>query len=190
MNTFPIDELRELLRYEADGTLIWRPRGVELFRDGGNTAEHSAAKWNSIFAGRPALHSVNQVTGYRRGTIHRRWFLAHRVVFAMHHGGWPDAGLHVDHVNRVRDDNRIENLRLATPSENAINKGGHRDAASRFIGVHRNKGRWSAQVKIGEKVFYCGRFDDEEDAARARDAVALRIQGPRAFLNFPQEITS
>ena len=95
------------------------------------------------------------------------------------------AGKKQDHVNRNGLDNRRSNLRPATKSQNmanAISRGG----SSRFKGVlwDKARGKWKAQGKVNYKGICIGRFDLEEDAARAYDAWAIKAFGEFARLNF------
>lgn len=97
-NRVPVAELRERLRYEPEtGKLFWL---------------------NGQRAGREA-GSVNG-QGYRQIRFSRLDdFLCHRVAWALHYGAWPSEQL--DHINQNRSDNRIENLRLTSNSENQRN---------------------------------------------------------------------
>jgi hypothetical protein len=99
------------------------------------------------------------------------------------------AGLLVDHRNNNTLDNRRDNLRLATPSQNRINS--RRDkskTSSRFIGVSLEKGRgkWLAYINYDGKRIHLGRFDSETEAAKAYDAAARKYHGEFARLNFPE----
>lgn len=91
----------------------------------------------------------------------------------------------VDHINRDIFDNRIDNLRFATMSQNSMNRGIHSTfrKTSRFKGVSKSssskKPRW--QVLASDK--YIGYFDDEEKAARAYDAYVLEHWGEFAATN-------
>lgn len=94
----------------------------------------------------------------------------------------------VDHINLNGLDNRRENLRLVTPSQNAANSPGQR-GSSKYRGVHWDGGRrqWIASVAPDGKQEVLGSFYTEEEAARAYDAAAVRCYGECAYLNFPPE---
>jgi hypothetical protein len=99
------------------------------------------------------------------------------------------AGMLVDHRNRNTLDNRKENLRLATHSQNQFNKGKTtRKTTSRFIGVffEKQSGRWVARTTVGGKRIWLGRFDDETEAARAYDEAAREYHKEFAQFNFPE----
>lgn len=110
--------------------------------------------------------------------------LMHRVIFAC----CPeDVG--PDHVNRNGLDNRRCNLRTATPSQNMANRRPRHDSRSKFKGVSSRKDNksWAATVGIDGTRIHVGTFHDEEEAARAYDAVAKEVHGEYAYLNFPDE---
>lgn len=79
-------------------------------------------------------------------------------------------GMHTDHINGVKLDNRRENLRTATARQNSLNRErGNRGSKSKFLGVTRSKKdrRWRAQLCVGRSCRHIGYFDREEDAAEA-----------------------
>ena len=97
--------------------------------------------------------------------------LLHREILGLKPGDpW------VDHLNGDRLDNRRENLRLATPSQNGLNRARPgRANRSGFIGVRKHSaGRWSAQVQVERKQHYLGLFDTPEEAAAA--VAAFRVE--------------
>lgn len=108
-----------------------------------------------------------------------------RTNLQMHRLLMPDVS-EVDHANRNGLDNRRDNLRAATSSQNGANKEMHRDNTSGFKGVFWNKAKWNAHVRFNNKSVYLGRFDDPVEAARAYDAKALELFGEFARLNFPK----
>ena len=60
--------------------------------------------------------------GYLLIVVCRKHYAAHRLAWMHFHGEIPD-GMQIDHINGVRDDNRIDNLRVVTPSQNNLNRG-------------------------------------------------------------------
>jgi hypothetical protein len=96
------------------------------------------------------------------------------------------AGVLVDHRDRNGLNNCRYNLRLATTSQNAHNQGA-RGGSSQFKGVwwKPKVSRWRASITHERKKITIGHFVNEVDAARAYDAMALRLHGEFAVLNFP-----
>lgn len=112
--------------------------------------------------------------------------LTHRIIWELHYGPIP-AGLIIDHINGVRHDNRIENLRLATRAENSRNCTKHRDNTSGFKGVSWNKRqqKWECRIYWGKRFLHLGYFDCPIIAAQAYDAKAIELFGEFAKVNFP-----
>ena len=114
------------------------------------------------------------------GTRKSRVLLMHRVLMN------PPSDKIVDHINGDSLDNRRENLRVGTQSGNLANMRKTR-GVSKYKGVYWNKERrkWQAQIRCGGdgRTIYLGRFDSEDDAARAYNAKALDLHGEWARLN-------
>jgi hypothetical protein len=98
-----------------------------------------------------------------------------------------------DHVNGDGLDNRRENLRPATRSQNKANMGKPKRPdgsahSSRFKGVSwdESRGRWQSKITVDGKCRNLGRYDDETEAARAYDAAALEAWGDFALTNAPE----
>ena len=166
MKDLPSPEtLRKLLRYEPEtGKLYWRERPREFFK-----TDIDCRRWNAKHSGKEAFTAQN-VGGYLRGMIFRQVFFAHRVILALSMGEWPTG--QIDHVNGDTSDNRIDNLRDVTPSENARNRRIRADSASGVNGVswRKNRGKWTAYISHGGRLCYLGLFSDIQDAAAARKA--------------------
>ena len=75
--------------------------------------------------------------------------MGHRVAWLLHYKEEPT--MHLDHINRVKHDNRIVNLRQATQSQNAANRG--------CKGIRKRNGRWHAQSKYKGKHIHIGVYD-------------------------------
>lgn len=99
---------------------------------------------------------------------------AHRLAWLYIHGRWPIK--HLDHINRVRSDNRISNIREATSSENQRNKGMMSNNTSGITGVRYDPSRnkYHAQIEILGKSKNLGRFINIEDAITARKEAEVK----------------
>lgn len=168
MNELDITLLRRIVQYVPHtGDLYWKPRTPDLFR--GNSrccAEGQCAQWNGQNAGHSALGSIT-TSGYLKGAIFGRTFLAHRVAWAAYHGNWPTQ---VDHINGVRTDNRIINLRQASDIENQRNRRLPSINKSGRIGVfwHEVDSCWRAFIGVRGRRIHLGSFKEKDAAIAAR----------------------
>lgn len=120
--------------------------------------------------------------GYRQIKIDGNLWLSHRIAWIMTFGQWPTDD--IDHINGIKDDNRIINLRLATTSENMSNRGMQANNTSGHKGVywHKKDSKWTAQIRVNGRNKYLGQFTDPEDAAAAYKKAAPEYHG--TFANF------
>ena len=157
--------LRELFNYDPEtGLLIWRDRPASDFAN--KAAHHS---YVSRCRGRPAGHVQQQ--GYRKITIVKDIFPAHRLVWLFVLGEWVQyPEFEIDHVNGDRSDNRIQNLRKVTKSENQRNGSMRVTNTSGVNGVNwvKSKERWIARIWDGPRHVFLGQFTDLAAAAAAR----------------------
>ena len=164
-NNLPsIEYLHKRLLCDAEnGKLFWRD------------CEDMPAAWRKRWPGVEALKSING-HGYLHGRINLQKFYAHRVVWAMHHNEWPKN--QIDHINGVRTDNRISNLRSASNQENSKNQKLRQDNTSGVCGVWiiPKSGKWAASMRINGRAHHIGTFDTMDEAAEAR-AAASRSHG-------------
>jgi hypothetical protein len=166
--------LRKLLRYDPEtGTLYWRERDISMFTSGRNGASFECSRWNTRYAGRQAFTATN-TGGYHHGPIAGFRLPAHRIIWAMAHGQWPEG--HVDHINGIRTDNRIANLRVVCPAGNARNKRRYSSNASGHTGVRWYKPleKWVAQIRGDGRIVHLGYYSDMDDAIAARLAAERR----------------
>ena len=177
------ETLRQLLRYEPEtGKLFWKERGPEWFGSGTRGADWMMRSWNSKHVGKEAFTSIS-VGGYKNGAFLGVNVLAHRASWALHNGSWPEH--HLDHINRERLDNRLENLRLADHFENTQNAKA-RLGSSMFkgVGIYKRNMKWQARIQCNGIRRCIGFFECEIDAARAYDVEAIKLHGVYAVLNF------
>ena len=94
-------------------------------------------------------------------------YLAHRLAWLYVHGSFPEH--HIDHINRDRADNRISNIREATPAENRQNASLQRNSTSGFSGVSwtKRERRWRARIVVNSREIGLGYFVDKQSAADA-----------------------
>ena len=98
----------------------------------------------------------------------------------------PRRGYIVDHKDGNGLNNCRDNLRVCTRRQNQANRRS-RHGSSRFVGVYRHKDKWVAEIRSHGRYFYLGLFDDEVEAAKARDRKAWELNGEFAYLNFPED---
>lgn len=162
--------LRSLLRYEPEtGKLFWLERDPSQFVCGKRSADWACKAWNSKNAGNEAFTANS--AGYRSGAVLQRLHLAHRIIWAMVFDEWPDC---IDHINGNRADNRIQNLRSVSKSQNSKNMKKPSNNSSGFQGVHWCSERRKWVASVGRKSL--GRFRLFEDAISARKS-ALKDLG-------------
>ena len=102
----------------------------------------------------------------------------HRVIWEQANGPIP-AGMHIDHINGCRADNRLENLRLTTPSQNGQNKrkAQSNNHSSGMLGayLHKPSGRWYSRIHVEGKSRSLGYF------ATAIEAHSAYVNAKREF---------
>ena len=125
-----------------------------------------------VTQGRPAGYVGRY--GYWFITLDRKRYAAHRLVWLYMHGTWPVSC--IDHINRIRTDNRAVNLREATQEQNrqnlslnARNKSGARGVSFDVINV-----RWRASISVKGKAKNLGRYIDKSDAIAAYARAAAK----------------
>lgn len=143
------ERLRKLLAYDAEtGKFTRLARTAQCIRVG-DTAGY-----------------VNP-DGYREIRVDGKTYKAHRLAWLYVHGAWPAE--QIDHINGVRHDNRLSNLRAATNAENRQNTAKRSDNNSGFTGVswHKRAEKWTARVRINRVQHHLGCFNTVEEAYEA-----------------------
>lgn len=111
--------------------------------------------------------------GYRSIWFRGKRYREHRLIWLMRTGKWPAPFL--DHKNRVRDDNRWDNLRIATKAQQSANTKIHATNTSGYRGVHYEAKRetprkWIAQIWLNNHTTTLGYFLSAEEASEAYEA--------------------
>lgn len=103
--------------------------------------------------------------GYRNISIDRLPYKAHRLAWLYVYGVEPEC--QIDHINCVRDDNRIENLRVATHQQNQRNRACKSSSGYKGVYLHKPTGRWNARITTDGRDTSLGYFDTAESAGAA-----------------------
>ena len=112
--------------------------------------------------------------GYRTVSINRRHYRVHRIIWALHYGEWPTGQL--DHINGIKDDNTIENLREVTNIENGRNQKLFITNKTRLPGVSWNKAtnKWASYIHDRYQKIHLGINEDFFEAVCARKSAELQ----------------
>lgn len=156
--------LKKLLHYDPEtGIFTWKERGIELF----NKA-NAWKRWNTSFSGKTAgSEFIIRLKPYRSISIFAKNYYEHTLVFFYMTGRWPIA---IDHINGSGTDNRWENLREASQSENCKNTRKRSNNSSGYMGVswHSGSGKWRPMIMVNGKNKSLGLYKNIEDAVKAR----------------------
>lgn len=159
--------LRKLLRYEPEtGKLFWRKRMPDMFSDGAKTAAHQCNAWNVKFLNKEAF--TCNCRGYKVGAIFNKSYRAHRLIWAIVHGSWPIN--EIDHINGIKHDNSLKNLRTVSRAQNLRNIKKRKDNTSGHNGINWNKDiqKWNAKITLNNKQIHLGSYDCLSAAIIAR----------------------
>lgn len=126
--------------------------------------EDGKLSWKKRLARRTVVGkqiSFVENTGYIRVRFKGKLYSVHQLIFLMHHGYIPE---YIDHIDGDKLNNRIENLRSATKSENALNKKVRVDSFSGIKNVHwyAPLNKWAVKLSVNKKQKHIGYFSDLE----------------------------
>ena len=115
--------------------------------------------------------------GYRVIRLHGRYYKAHRLAWYLTFGRWPRD--QIDHINGIRDDNRLVNLREASNKENKRNSRLQKNNTTGLKGVYpvRHGNKWKAQIMVDGMSFFLGCFLSREEAHAAYCEAAKQHYG-------------
>ena len=159
MNSKDQKELQKLYEYK-DGNLYYKTRTSNRINIG------------------DIVGYINKQSGYVELYFNKKKTRAHRLIWIYHNGDIANK-LQIDHINGIRHDNKIENLRLANNTQNSYNRPKTKKGTSGYKGVFWNiKGKkWESKIQINGKLKYLGLFPTKELAYEAYCKAAKQIQG-------------
>ncbi|MCZ2128594.1 MAG: HNH endonuclease [Anaerolineales bacterium] len=149
-----IQELRDTFEYHADGYLIRKKNG------------------------KPCGQRANDPNGYARVSvgrhINKRQLYVHRIIYAIVHGEMPEG--QIDHIDQNRINNRIENLREVSSSENLHNSKKRKDNSSGFPGVYwdAHARKWKSQIMVNNRNIHLGLYKEFADAVLAKKKAKIK----------------
>jgi hypothetical protein len=154
--------LHELFEYR-DGHLFWK-----VDRRGNKLKGKQASR-------------LKKSNGYCEVTINKKNHYAHRIIFMMFNGYWPEQ---IDHIDSNRSNNLISNLREANNAQNNRNTKLRATNTSGYKGVYMSKqsGRFIARITVNYKGVHLGCFKTIEEASQAYKKAALELHGSFARL--------
>ena len=143
----PIQDLRN--------NFVYDPESGEMRRSGGKKS--------------PSTNSQGYICFVFRG----QYLASHRIAWALHYGKLPPPEMEIDHINGIRDDNRISNLRLVSMADNMRNKTQYRNNTHGYPGIifepnNRRIRKWRAQIHADGKVMKLGSYMCKTAAIFAR----------------------
>lgn len=146
--------------YDGDsGKLIWKWRPRHLFK--------TDLAWVSVNGRQSGTEAGTPSNGYLAARIDYKQYKVHRIIWEMMNGPIPD-GYQIDHIDGNRMNNVLSNLRLATPSQQVMNRGLFKNNTSGYKGVSKCSGKhrkgWIASIVMDGKQKNYGPFETPEDA--------------------------
>lgn len=132
-------------------------------------------KSNFIYAG--DIAGTLNITGYRHITLNGVTYKEHRLVWLYVHGYYPDKD--IDHINNIRNDNRIVNLRLATTTQNQMNKFVSKRNTTGYKGVtfDAKRNKFVAYGTLNGKRKTLGRFLTAIEASNVYKEFCIKHYG-------------
>lgn len=152
------DELKCLMHYDPDTGIFT-----------------SKIKRGKVTVGKK-VGTLNPLNGYLKCCVNRKQYQMHRLAWLYVYGKFPDK--EIDHINGIKTDNRISNLRDVTPSENQHNKWkAQSNNKSGLLGAFyvKREGRYMSYISCNKKRHYLGLFDTDQKAHEAYMEAKIKL---------------
>jgi hypothetical protein len=165
-NDLTAEYARECLDYAPEtGLFTWKKRPVEHFKK-----IRGWRLFNSRYAGKNAgCHE----RGYLSIEINSYAYGAHRLAWLITYGKWPEN--HIDHIDGIRNNNKINNLRDVPNHENSKNRSMNCKNTTGHSGITiRPNGKWNASISVKGVRTHLGNFKNKEDAIKARNDAEIK----------------
>jgi hypothetical protein len=167
-----VEIIKSLLDYDQEkGILVWKKRLASDFK---------TKSLHAIFMSRFSNKRAGSISaeGYRKITISGHIYSEHKLIWKLIYNEdvkYPE--FEIDHINGVRSDNRIANLRKVTKSDNQRNGSMRKNNKSGVNGVNwcNPKEKWIARIWVGKRHLYLGQFDDLQEAKIKREAAEIEF---------------
>jgi len=157
----PLEELKEFLDYNPDtGIFTWKKQKAKKTKVGENAGRTTTKNYFTI--------KFNYIE-----------YQVHRLAYYMYHGIDPLEKI-VDHIDGDKTNNKINNLRLATVSQNGMNRVGlasNNTSGATGVRWYEKIKKWSARISIDGVETSLGYFTKKEDAIQARKEAEIKYYG-------------
>lgn len=158
-NDLTLEKVHELFSYDKKSGNLIRKKTTSPKAKRGNVAGY-----------------IN-VAGYRKTSIDGFQYYNHRLIWLLLNGVWPNK--QIDHINGNKGDNRIENLREVSVSENAQNRSKQSNCSSgeKCIWWKKDRKKYRVRVGVSGKYYHIGYFKNLQDAVLARNKAIKDLHG-------------
>lgn len=164
--------------FEEDAPILKRVRELLFYDNKDACLRNKITRNNKALAGARAgcVFTANNGKSYIVVMVDGKLYYAHRLIWLMMTGAFPES--EIDHIDGSGLNNRINNLRDVTPTENKRNTRKHVNNTSGFTGVywHKIHQKWCAYITLNGKHKHIGYFATLEAAAAARTAASVKYR--------------
>lgn len=170
----PLEYFEECFDYQKDtGHLIWKVRPLTHFK-----TQYSCNSWNTKYSN--TIAGSYDKDGYLTILLCKKRYRAHKIVWLLNYKEWPANNL--DHIDRKSANNKLNNLRIATCSENNCNrkKPSNNTSGQKGVEYYPNKKKWRVRIQKDGKRISQGYFKNFEDAKQCYLEASKRIHGEYA----------